>query len=104
MKSNRGSRGSGVPDTDALQKVTVPIVSREDCNSKYSGAVTEGMICAGFTEGGKDSCQGDSGGPLTDPSGTLIGIVSWGQGCALPNYPGVYAHVGNYVDFINSNA
>ena len=100
----RGSRGSGVPDTNALQKVTVPIVSREECNTLYSGRITDGMICAGFDEGGKDSCQGDSGGPLTDPSGALIGIVSWGQGCALPDYPGVYTHVANYVDFINSNA
>ena len=50
------------------------------------------MICAGVPEGGKDACQGDSGGPLT-VGGQLVGIVSWGLSCALPDYPGVYSNV-----------
>jgi trypsin len=60
------------------------------------------MICAGLDAGGKDSCQGDSGGPIVDAStGTLIGAVSWGTGCALAAFPGVYAHVGSLRDFID---
>ena len=53
------------------------------------------MICAGIPEGGLDSCQGDSGGPMAY-NNELVGIVSWGIGCALPGIPGVYTNVANY--------
>jgi len=49
--------------------------------------------------------QGDSGGPLIC-DGNLEGIVSWGIGCALPYYPGVYTKVRNYnrwIDWIISS-
>ncbi|KPM41428.1 Trypsin [Neonectria ditissima] len=87
-----------------LRKVDVPIVSRATCQSQYStAAITTSMFCAGLTAGGKDSCQGDSGGPIIDTAtGTLIGTVSWGEGCALPNYSGVYARIGNLRSFINT--
>lgn len=86
-----------------LLKVTVPVVSRASCQAVYGSQVTTQMWCAGTAAGGKDSCQGDSGGPIVDPSGTLIGLVSWGNGCARPGVPGVYARVGNFISFINSN-
>lgn len=60
------------------------------------------MICAG--EKGKDSCQGDSGGPMVDSAGKQVGVVSWGIGCALAGYPGVYARVSTYADWISSTA
>ena len=63
------------------------------------------MLCARAP--GKDACQGDSGGPLVlQAEGghfTQIGLVSWGQGCAEPSYPGVYARLSAHLDFINNN-
>lgn len=64
--------------------------------------VTTNMFCAAVSAGGKDSCQGDSGGPIVETSsGTLVGTVSWGTGCAQAAFPGVYARIGSLRDFIN---
>lgn len=90
--------------SDILQKVTVPLVSKETCLKSYSD-VTDQMICAGLAQGGKDSCQGDSGGPLVvfdyvKNETVLAGVVSWGEGCARPNKYGVYAKVNSVLDWI----
>ncbi|KAM8868893.1 LOW QUALITY PROTEIN: uncharacterized protein AB9W97_016501 [Spinachia spinachia] len=82
-----------------LQCLEVPILSHKECNGSYPGMITDRMVCAGYLEGGKDSCQGDSGGPLVC-NGELQGIVSWGQGCAQPNYPGVYTKVCSLMPWI----
>jgi len=88
-----------------LHKVDVPVIGDEECNAAYASAgygTSESMICAGLPEGGKDSCQGDSGGPffLNEETPTLIGVVSWGIGCARAGYPGVYTEVSYMVDWI----
>ncbi|KAM9327172.1 trypsin-like [Gastrophryne carolinensis] len=90
---NTLSSGSNYPDL--LQCVKAPVLSDADCSGAYPGEITGNMICVGYLQGGKDSCQGDSGGPV-ECGGQLQGIVSWGYGCALPNYPGVYTKVCNY--------
>ncbi|KAK9694479.1 Trypsin [Popillia japonica] len=95
--------GAGSLPVD-LQAVQKPTVSLEECRAAYGAAsVTDRMMCAGVPQGGLDACQGDSGGPLT-VAGQLIGIVSWGYGCARPNYPGVYASVPALRGFITQIA
>ncbi|XP_048196319.1 anionic trypsin-2-like isoform X2 [Perognathus longimembris pacificus] len=89
----------GVHKPELLQCLEAPLLSQAVCKASYPGKITKNMICAGFLEGGKDACQGDSGGPVVC-NGELQGIVSWGNGCALRNYPGVYTKVCNYVDWI----
>lgn len=92
-------QGAGsLPDT--LQYVTKTIVSNAKCGVAYPNKIKEGMLCAGTAEGGKDSCQGDSGGPLT-VDGILTGVVSWGRGCGVKGYPGVYTRVSNYTGWIH---
>ncbi|CAG9858676.1 unnamed protein product [Phyllotreta striolata] len=90
-----------------LREVRVPILSNKDCmKTGYNSRITENMLCAGYSGGLKDSCQGDSGGPLHIKNGTkhqIVGIVSWGEGCAQPNYPGVYTRVNRYISWIKSN-
>nr|AAI10118.1 Zgc:123295 [Danio rerio] len=92
---------------DILQEVEIPIVSHSDCKRAYPGEITSNMICAGLLDqGGKDSCQGDSGGPMVSRNGSQwiqSGIVSFGRGCAEPGYPGVYARVSQYQDWITSS-
>jgi secreted trypsin-like serine protease len=89
---------------DELHQVTVPIVSNTTCAAASSFNITSNMLCAGFTEGTKDSCQGDSGGPLVvqdeQKNWQQIGIISFGEKCAQPNSYGVYTHISIFNDFI----
>ncbi|XP_019208872.1 serine protease 27-like [Oreochromis niloticus] len=92
---------------ETLQEVNVPIVGNNECKCYYQDIteITENMICAGLKEGGKDSCQGDSGGPLVTKKDLVwvqSGVVSFGEGCALPNRPGVYARVSKYQKWISN--
>lgn len=95
-------RGS-YPDT--LSQVQVPVVPDATCARDYPGggdgsfqAAT--MVCAGEqTLGGKDACQGDSGGPLVE-DGQLVGVVSWGTGCAEAGHPGVYTRLSAMADAV----
>ncbi|XP_022699689.1 trypsin-1-like [Varroa jacobsoni] len=69
------------------------------------GPIQGTMLCAGYPEGRRDSCQGDSGGPaVSKMNGSLsniVGVVSWGTGCARKGKPGVYTEVAYFIDWIN---
>jgi Trypsin/SdrD B-like domain len=96
-----------------LHEAVVPISDQAQCSSAYpdpdnpANGITQRMICAGYPQGGIDACQGDSGGPLLVPSGIpglwlQTGIVSFGNDCALPNFPGVYARVSEFNAFLEA--
>ncbi|XP_026741286.1 serine protease Hayan-like isoform X2 [Trichoplusia ni] len=95
----------------------VDIVDSEKCNSLLSPncnrnwcGIRDTQICAGKNDGGVDACQGDSGGPLQVNMSLpirdqghmhyIIGVISFGIGCALPDLPGVYTRVSSYLDWI----
>ncbi|KAL1780096.1 serine protease 27 [Sigmodon hispidus] len=102
-----------LPNPRILQKLTVPIIDTPRCNLLYSrGAesdfqlktIKDDMLCAGFAEGKKDACKGDSGGPLVclvDQSWVQAGVISWGEGCARRNRPGVYIRVTSHHKWIH---
>lgn len=92
-----------------LQQVTIPIVPNEVCNlpTSYNGRITSTMLCAGLAQGGKDACVGDSGGPLmVQQNGVYrqVGIVSQGDGCAMPGKYGIYTRVASYANWIQQFA
>merc|ERR1711981_64396 len=103
--SGWGTLSSGGSSPSSLQWVAVPTVTNQQCSQAYSG-ITDSMICAGLPEGGKDSCKGDSGGPFVcrdNGKAVLTGVVSFGIGCALPDYPGVYARTTAVLDWVKAN-
>ncbi|XP_005391470.1 PREDICTED: serine protease 27 isoform X2 [Chinchilla lanigera] len=102
-----------LPNPRILQKLAVPIIDTPKCNLLYSTdtesgfqpkAIKDDMLCAGFAEGKKDACKGDSGGPLVcfvNQAWMQAGVISWGEGCARRNRPGVYIRVTSHHDWIH---
>lgn len=100
-----------LPPPYHLREVSVPIVGNSDCEQKYRAnsssnsttkIIKDDMLCAGTK--GRDSCQLDSGGPLVcrwNCSWVQVGVVSWGIGCGLPDFPGVYTRVMSYLSWIH---
>uniref|UniRef100_A0A8C8GZ48 Serine protease hepsin n=1 Tax=Oncorhynchus tshawytscha TaxID=74940 RepID=A0A8C8GZ48_ONCTS len=96
---------------DVLQEANVPIINDAVCNAPdyYDNQITTSMFCAGFEKGGTDACQGDSGGPFVAEDSLskasryrLLGVVSWGTGCAMAKKPGVYTRVSRFLPWISS--
>jgi hypothetical protein len=84
----------------ALQKVQVEVIPYSTCDELYGGFIDRPtMICAGT----ENACFGDSGGPLfvrENEQMVQVGVVSFGQGCARPDRPGVYSRVSAVYDWI----
>jgi secreted trypsin-like serine protease len=101
-----GTTSEGAANTsDVLRTVDVPIVSNATATSEYGMTISADQLPAGLVAGGKDSCQGDSGGPLTVPvagARKLAGVVSWGQGCAEPNFVGLYGRVSSFESYLSA--
>ncbi|XP_027778209.2 serine protease 38 [Marmota flaviventris] len=94
--------------TDELQEVQLPLVSKALCALLYrhSSYILPDMLCAGDLFNVRTVCEGDSGGPLVcefNHTWLQIGIVSWGRGCTQPLYPGVYARVSYFSNWIRYN-
>ncbi|WP_343064010.1 serine protease [Haloechinothrix aidingensis] len=97
-----GRTTEGGSSSTHLRSAEVPVRSDRACDEAYDDYDPETMVCAGYPEGGVDACQGDSGGPLIVDD-TLIGIVSWGEGCGRAGKPGVYTDVSAFTDAIEGS-
>ncbi|XP_011557938.2 trypsin, alkaline A-like [Plutella xylostella] len=95
------------PGSEQLRHVEIWTVNQAVCRARYQNirmTVTDNMLCSGWLDvGGRDQCTGDSGGPLLHDN-VVIGVSSWGQGCASAEYPGVNVRVSRYIDWIRTNA
>ena len=94
-----GTTTEGGDTPDRLQHAQVPVTTDAYCGGAYDDFDAATMVCAGFPAGGVDTCQGDSGGPLFGRTATgalkVVGATSFGEGCARPGKPGVYARVAD---------
>ncbi|KAL0102967.1 hypothetical protein PUN28_018341 [Cardiocondyla obscurior] len=101
-----GTTYYGGKESTVQRQAVLPVWRNEDCNAAYFQPITSKFLCAGYSQGGKDACQGDSGGPLMlqiKGHWTQIGIVSFGNKCGEPGYPGVYTRVSEFIDWIKNN-
>lgn len=100
-----GTLTQGGKQPTILQKVELPFLSTVECRKYYGTSITDNMVCT--YKPGQDTCQGDSGGSIENRTPntfyTAFGVVSWGNGCAQVNGPGVYAKVTNYLQWIKDN-
>uniref|UniRef100_A0A8C3PFD3 matriptase n=1 Tax=Chrysemys picta bellii TaxID=8478 RepID=A0A8C3PFD3_CHRPI len=102
-----GATSEGGAGATILQKASIRVINQTICNTLLTNQITSRMMCVGFLTGGIDACQGDSGGPLVSVENSnrlfLAGVVSWGDGCAQRNKPGVYTRVSKLRDWIKQH-
>nr|AAT95351.1 trypsin IIb precursor [Sesamia nonagrioides] len=92
--------------SEQLRHVQLVAINQNTCRNAYALvniAINDNMLCSGWPNGGRNQCQGDSGGPLYH-NGVVVGVCSFGYGCAQALFPGVNARVSRYTAWIQSNA
>jgi secreted trypsin-like serine protease len=95
-----GTTSAGGSQSSILLETTVDIVAQNTCRNAYQ-QLAPSSICAARL--GRDTCQGDSGGPMfvfKNQRPVLVGITSYGRGCALANFPGVYSRVSTFKSWV----
>lgn len=115
MLKRRANSGRMGKLSKVLQHTWLPIMPDADClkaaprDAVYDNAT---MLCAGKGKGKRDACSGDSGGPLVVYQKvknaksvefyqwTTVGIVSWGEGCALKKQYGYYTRLFPFLAWI----
>uniref|UniRef100_A0A8C6PYS0 ST14 transmembrane serine protease matriptase b n=1 Tax=Nothobranchius furzeri TaxID=105023 RepID=A0A8C6PYS0_NOTFU len=99
-----GATMEGGVTSKELLKAQVRVINSTVCKGLMEDEVTDMMLCAGVLSGGVDACQGDSGGPLAIKNSKgrafLAGVVSWGEGCAVKNKPGIYTRITKFRGWI----
>ncbi|MGW4398116.1 S1 family peptidase [Amycolatopsis nivea] len=98
-----GRIADGGDRSDYLRQAIVPVADDSVCHTAYPEYSATSMLCAGYPNGGIDACKGDSGGPLV-VGDTVVGIVSYGDGCGKPGKPGMYTRVTSFADDIAAHA
>ena len=100
--------------TEECQFVRVPAITNDACNADYdiinpnpTQLIDDSMICS-LSDKENGTCTGDEGGPYicninNTGQAVLVGVISWSNGCADPNFPGVYARVTHVLDWIKKN-
>ncbi|CAH2054242.1 unnamed protein product, partial [Iphiclides podalirius] len=108
--------------SDILQVAALDMLPSQQCNDtlktrrnrNWKNGLASHQICAGHLLGGIDACQGDSGGPLQIKIDTpldarlnwriyyIVGITSFGHGCAHPNTPSVFSRVSHFTEWIEN--
>lgn len=97
-----GDTAENGASSNVLLEAVVDIVDSKQCKKAYE-YLDDSSLCAAAP--GKDTCQGDSGGPIFKPAGkngkvTLVGITSFGEGCANAKFPGAYARTSSIIDWV----
>ncbi|KAL0850910.1 hypothetical protein ABMA28_006819 [Loxostege sticticalis] len=102
-----GRTSENGPVSEQLRHVQIWTINQNTCRQRYATirrTITDNMLCSGWLDrGGRDQCQGDSGGPLYH-NGVVVGVCSWGHGCARAQFPGVNARVSRFTNWISQNS